>query len=161
MENGAKDFEKLRKLLKLKHYEQPPPGYFGRFSGLVINRIEREAESETFLAEAPWLRKLLRFFESKPVVGGLFGSGLCALVVLGIAMANQPDKSAVGAYMPVANNGAAVNGTSDFMASSTPSGDSTRSTDAMFGSNIGGSPFDNAGQTASVQPATFVKPAPQ
>jgi hypothetical protein len=158
MDNGTEDFEKLRKLLKLKRYEQPPPGYFGRFSGLVITRIEREAESEGSWAEAPWLKKLLRIIESSPVVGGLFGSGLCALVIFGIAMANQADKTATGPFSPVASAGAGPGG-KDFIASSGQPGVTGRSTDAMFGSNIIGSPFVADGSvTASLEPVSFIKP---
>ncbi len=160
MDNGTEDFEQLRKLLKLKQYEQPPPGYFGRFSDLVVNRIEREAQAEGALADAPWLKKLLRFFESSPVVGGLFGSGLCALVICGIALANQADKTPQAAFAPVANNGA-VNGTGDFITAASQVNSATRSTDAMFGANIAGSPFDNGSPTAVVKSASFVQPTPQ
>jgi hypothetical protein len=158
MDNGTEDFDKLRKLLKLKRYEQPPPGYFGRFSGLVITRIEREAESEGAWAEAPWLKKFLRIIESSPVVGGLFGSGLCALVIFGIAMANQADKISTGPFSPVANVAGGPGG-NDFIASSGQSEAAAHSTDAMFGSNIISSPFVADGSvTASLEPASFIKP---
>ena len=58
MSNHPEEFEKLRKLLKIKQHEQPPPGYFANFSGLVINRIEREGGTESTWIEVPWLRKL-------------------------------------------------------------------------------------------------------
>ena len=57
MSTSTEDFEKLRKLLKIKRHEQPPPGYFSRFSSLVITRIEREGESEGVWMEVPWLRE--------------------------------------------------------------------------------------------------------
>jgi hypothetical protein len=34
------DFDELRKLMALKRYELPPPGYFNRLPGKIMDRIE-------------------------------------------------------------------------------------------------------------------------
>ena len=100
MSNTPEEFEKLRKLLKIKRHEQPPPGYFSNFSGLVINRIEHDSGAGTALSEVPWLRKLFRMFETSPLIGGLFGSAVCALVILGIMLANSVDNVPEKAWRP-------------------------------------------------------------
>jgi hypothetical protein len=156
MENSPEDFEKLRKLLKIKRHEQPPPGYFSNFSGLVINRIEHQGGSDGAWIEVPWLRKLFRMFETSPVIGGLFGSALCALVILGIMLANQVDKVPAGAYRPpgLANNTAQANPSSLSPAFASTPDAPARSTDVMFGSDS-----NTSSVTASV-PVSFTTTAP-
>ena len=154
MSTDTQDFEKLRKLLKLKRHEQPPPGYFNRFSSLVITRLEKEGESE---GEVPWLRKLFGLLESSPMVAGLFGSALCALVIFGITVANQPVKTSALAFSP-ANSGVINANSSDSLAFNATSRSEalSRSTDPMFGSSVLGSPFsDNGSVTARLEPVSF------
>lgn len=83
------DFESLRRLLKLKRYEQPPPRYFNDFSSQVINRIranhpeDRVQTLEPLSWEAPWLQRFLGIFERKPIIAGVFGAAVCAVLVGG------------------------------------------------------------------------------
>jgi len=42
MNQNEDNFDDLRRLLKLKRQETPPPGYFNNFSGQVIARIRKE-----------------------------------------------------------------------------------------------------------------------
>lgn len=153
MDNRPEEFEKLRKLLKIKQHEQPPPGYFNNFSSLVINRIERDGSAHAALIEVPWLRKLFGMFERSPVVGGLFGSALCAVVILGITLANQVDKVPQHAWRPqgLANNNNA--NASDSGAFSTTAAAAAASPVAMFGSNAPDS-------SVSVQTVNFTTTAP-
>lgn len=86
MNPDSEQFEQLKKLLALKQHEQPPPGYFDRFSGQVISRIKAGEQGEDGLA---WLRKLWSVFETKPMLTGAFGAAVCALVISGIFRADD------------------------------------------------------------------------
>jgi len=80
----------LCRLLKLKRYEQPPPGYFDRFSRQVMTRITageanpRASWMERLLHETPWLQRVLDAFEAKPALAGAYGALVCALLMLGV-----------------------------------------------------------------------------
>lgn len=56
MNSNPSDFESLRKLLALKRYEQPPPGYFNRLPDQIMARLERGDERPAF-----WERFLAQF----------------------------------------------------------------------------------------------------
>ncbi len=84
------NFEGLQRLLKLKRYEQPPPGYFSDFSQQVIAQIKAGANTEPeslfdrLSWEVPWLRRLLESFQAKPALAMGFGAAVCALLVGGV-----------------------------------------------------------------------------
>jgi len=79
------EFEKLRKLLKLKNYEQPPPGYFSNFSTKVTNRIESQSRHRNEVPhEAQWLQRFVNLLENNRMVAGLFGVCTCSLLIAGI-----------------------------------------------------------------------------
>jgi hypothetical protein len=83
------DFEGLKRLLKLKRHEKPPPRYFNDFSARVLNRIQanrpadRESVMERLAWESPWLQRVLSVFQGNPVVTGVFGAVACVLLVGG------------------------------------------------------------------------------
>ena len=89
------NFESLRRLLVLKRYEQPPPGYFNRFSQQVIERLEsgeRLTEATLFERlgwEASWLQRFWAAFETKPILAGVLGVAVCGLLVGGIVYSEQ------------------------------------------------------------------------
>lgn len=97
MNQQDQNFEQIKKLLKLKQHEVPPPGYFNKFSGEVISRIRagEAARSESFLdrlqSEAPWLVNFLRVFETRPGVVGGFATSLCLLLLLTVVFAEHSD----------------------------------------------------------------------
>jgi len=81
------DFEALRKLLALKRYEQPPPGYFRDFPDRVLARIEAN-EAEAGLG---WWAGFLAAFQLKPAFAGALGLAVLALCVLGLNLAREAE----------------------------------------------------------------------
>lgn len=95
MSESQEDFEQLRKLLKLKRYEQPPPGYFARFSDSVINRLEREAssgESTRVVAGLSWFGMLRRVLAENPISAGIFA--VCGIMMVVVGNSQFLDKYA-------------------------------------------------------------------
>ena len=101
MNQEQENFEALQRLLKLKRYEQPPPGYFGDFSTQVVRRIklggpeDKEGILEYLFIEAPWLQRLFGAFQAKPAVAWSFGLAACALVVSSIVYSETVEYSPV------------------------------------------------------------------
>lgn len=95
MADNTENFDQLRKLLALKRHEQPPPGYFDKFSKHVIMRLhagdkgEVETFSERLFNEAPWLQAILHAFQTKPVLAGGSGAAACALVLALIVVSGR------------------------------------------------------------------------
>jgi len=91
------NFEGLRRLLKLKRYEQPPPGYFNNLSRQIIVQIragskhEREHFLDRLSWEAPWMRRLIEAFQAKPALAVSFGAAMCALVFAGIIYSDSAE----------------------------------------------------------------------
>ena len=74
MNSDPNDFENLRKLLALKRYEQPPPGYFSRLPDRITARIERGEGQSDF-----WERFISPFILRPAVVYGFALASLSAL----------------------------------------------------------------------------------
>lgn len=86
MNPEPENVDQLLKLLALKRHEQPPPGYFDRFSGQVMARISVvQSRGDGFV----WVRKVLAIFEARPVLTGALGAGACALVIAGIVFSDD------------------------------------------------------------------------
>lgn len=92
----------LRRLLALKRHEQPPPGYYHKFSANIVARIRAgdRADDKNVLAgvlgDSAWLQRVWNFLEGKPLVAGLFGATACAVVLSLFVMSEKPDTSASG-----------------------------------------------------------------
>ena len=87
----------LRRLLKLKRYELPPPGYFNRFPSQVIARIQLEPSQRTegrLFDPAAWLHRLLVAFEVKPALAGMVGAIACLLLIAGIVYSEKTEYAA-------------------------------------------------------------------
>jgi len=99
------DFSDLRRLLTLKRYEQPPPGFFRDFSQQVIIRIRAGERIEHFSIwealswEAPWLQRIWSAVETRPIFAGGVGVAICGLLMAGM-LYSEPQESAL---MPAAD----------------------------------------------------------
>lgn len=94
MKPEQEDFEDVRRLLALKRYERPFPGYFSRFSQQVIERIEAgetgaEESGLGRLLKLSWLQNLWGSFETKPLLAGALGVSVCGLFMAGILYSEQ------------------------------------------------------------------------
>jgi len=96
MNPESQDFDSLRRLLALKRYEQPPPGYFNRFPRDVMARIKAGEKGGTVGTES-WLQRLLSVFDVKPIFAGAFGTAVCAFIISGVISEQAP---AVGTVTP-------------------------------------------------------------
>jgi len=89
------NFDQLRRLLALKRYEAPPPGYFHTFSGKVMARIEA---AEVALAPA-WWQKLGFDFNLKPALVCALGVVVCGLLSAGVLTSVVTDQPVAGLAM--------------------------------------------------------------
>lgn len=89
------DFEALRRLLKLKRHETPPPRYFNDFSGQVIIRIktgdlrEQDDFGEKLTLAQHWWQRLVSAFRDGPV---LVGASVTTVLVLLVGAAMYTEK---------------------------------------------------------------------
>ena len=91
MNPSPEEFDSLRKLIALKKYEQPPPGFFNHFSDKVIARIE----AEKLVARPSFWQRLFPDLEAKPVLACAYGLVITGLLVvgLGISESAEPEES--------------------------------------------------------------------
>jgi hypothetical protein len=146
MNQKEHQFDELKKLLKLKQHEVPPPGYFDNFSGQVVSRIRAgeaggaQTFTERLEAEAPWLINFLRIFETRPGLIGGFATSLCLLLVLVVVFAEHSER--VSQNLLTAADPASAG--SPVAAMAVPS--------------LAAAP-DNSGIVASTNPVTSLQPA--
>jgi hypothetical protein len=105
MNPDPQDFEQLRRLFAIKRHEQPPPGYFDRFSREVVSRIKAGEQGDR-VHDGSWLQRIWAALETKPVFAGAFGASVCAVLISGLLSA-EDSSVASGSANPVisqANN---------------------------------------------------------
>ena len=100
MDSKPESFESLRRLLTLKRYECPPPGYFDDFAQQVLIGIQHRPESAPTTAERlgwelPWLQRFLEILTAKPALAGAVGVITCGAMVVGILQAERLDSLTV------------------------------------------------------------------
>jgi hypothetical protein len=96
MNPEQQDFEQLRRLMKLKRYEQPPPRYFNDFSSKVIARIEAgEGRPPFFLMT--WMERIISVLGARPAYSGVFGAVACLGIIGGLVQIDSIASSGTGA----------------------------------------------------------------
>lgn len=167
MSEQHQQFTELKKLLKLKQHEVPPPGFFNHFSESVIAGIrDQKTAGQGSLADrmndaAPWLMNFLRFFEAKPGVVGGFATSLCLLLVLGVVLAERSETGSSGLFTNTATEAVAVTGSAP--ASASPNQLASVVAPAQGGISLStnaslqpvASLFGNSGAGSLFQPAGF------
>jgi hypothetical protein len=74
------NFDRLRRIIALKRYEAPPPGFFENFSSKVMARIE----SAEMTVTPAWWQKLGFDFNFKPALVCGLGVVVCGLLSAGM-----------------------------------------------------------------------------
>jgi hypothetical protein len=165
MNENENDFESLRRLLVLKRYETPPPGYFNYFSRQVLQRIRAgdTGKSANWLNELfgqPWLGKLLQAFNVKPVFASTFAGALCLLLFLGIIYGERPDLTSQpflqAATTTASLTTASLTAVMPSLSQSTDPMGIVSSTDPVFSLQPGASLFGQ--QNSLAQPVSFSLP---
>lgn len=87
MSQSHEEFEDVRRLLSLKRHEIPPPGYFDRFSGQVMARIEREEA----LASQPWWASLFASLGWQRLLAAANLAALAGVGIIGVTLVNLRD----------------------------------------------------------------------
>jgi len=152
MTGAPEEFESLRKLLKIKQYEQPPPGYFKNFAGNVTARLEDQAAPEE---EGLWVRKFFGLLQTNPLAAGFFGVAMCGLLILGIVFSYvdvSPASGTLGSLTELQGqdqSGAlALNQADNLQSSTSP----------VLSTNLPGVPSLGV-QGFGIQPVNFTAPA--
>jgi len=102
MSDSNNNFEDLKRLLKLKQHEVPPPGYFNRFSGDVVSRIRagdaggRAGVLDGIQTGSPFLASIFRLLEARPSIIGGFATSLCLVLLVGVVLADRPENASAG-----------------------------------------------------------------
>jgi hypothetical protein len=101
MSKNNNNFSDLKRLLKLKQHEIPPPGYFNHFSGDVVSRI-RAGESgggrgflEQLQSNSPLVSALLQLFGVRPGIMGGLATSVCLLLLVGVLFLDRSESGPV------------------------------------------------------------------
>lgn len=120
------NFQDLKRLLKLKRHEVPPPGYFNHFSGDVMSRIRAGETSsgegffERIQSESSFFSALLRILDVKPGVIGAFATSLCVVLVVGVLFVDRGGQDSTDDMVAVAQPTASASSANQGLAVATP-----------------------------------------
>ncbi len=88
MKPESENFEALQRLLALKRYEQPPPGYFNGFADRVLRRIDSGGDLHPLRG---WER-LPTSLSFKPALAGAFGLAVVGIYTFGLSVSHFVDE---------------------------------------------------------------------
>jgi hypothetical protein len=94
--SSPEDFESLRRLLALKRHEDPPPGYFHRFSDRILHRIEQQDAAE----HSSWWRWFVARFDARPFWACAYGFTISSLLLMGFRLSQIFESEAAVAATP-------------------------------------------------------------
>ncbi len=97
MDFPSDNFNPLKKLLRLKRHEQPPPRYFNDFSSRVVARLERGE------ARVSWWERF--GFDLRPALAAATGAMACGLIIYGVATADGGEADATALTTGMSING--------------------------------------------------------
>jgi len=126
-------FDKLRRLLALKRYEQPPRGYFDSF----LAEFHRRQRTEPIRTRS-WWEEWVEFLRGEPVIvaryalGGAIALLLCVNAFL---LAQRPSASPDSSGITARDLWTPVPPPSEFASSETRSGDGQRNRPTQLASN--------------------------
>ena len=152
MNEENQNFDELKRLLKLKRHELPPPGYYNNFSNGVIAGIRREQRPGGSVirlnSEAPWLVRFLRVFEARPGLIGGFATSLVLILVFGVVLSDRSNSDTQNVFaMPTADANSSTVASVDPTASATPQNYAANTMDSSGGISV------------STNPATSLQPS--
>lgn len=85
MEDNSENFEELKRLLKVKRHETPPPGFHDEMRSRILSQIEQEKQSGV----ADLWQRVAAAFELRPALSTGFAAALCGLLVAGVYLGSQ------------------------------------------------------------------------
>lgn len=97
MSDTNNNFDDLKRLLKLKRHEIPPPGYFNHLSGDITSRIRRGESGggktmlERVQEDSPFMAALLQLFGAKPGLVGALATSMCLLLLVGVLFMDRSE----------------------------------------------------------------------
>jgi hypothetical protein len=102
MDQESKPTITVERLIALKRYEQPPPGYFHLLPGRIIGRIERgDGHYDSWKTWRPW-------FSARPIVAFAMGLTVCGALTLAIYIPPKMDQSVTATELSSDNRWAAA-----------------------------------------------------
>ena len=126
------EFKDLRKLLALKKHEQPPPGYYERFSQQVLNKIEAESQRSS----AGWWSTFWNSLQLKPAMVFAYGGLVCGLLITGLVLSSKYQ----GGDVASPNN--QITSPSEGLATTTPVSDNPLANTKVASTNQGNIPSE-------------------